>query len=398
LSLMLKRGIEVFVALVVAMVAVLPGVAEAQEMAAPQDARSVNRSTEAASAVVRPGDSLWSISSERLGPNATPRQIANTVERIYALNRDRIGADPDLIFAGQSLLLPPVAGATPARNTAEPAEASPTGRGVKSEWERASSKAGQAPDPLAEPVALPDMPTKQVTPKVGSPSATDAPSPVESFGRTARVLLSSATSAIVGPFPQDDLLGRKLFGFGIILLTLIVCGLMAWKLPLKRNVGRYEVWGIPKGYVGGYTPRAKATDRYRGTPELASAPTVSEPKWGSVDGEAPAVENDANRAGMIVAARRRRERVLRQQARGSRRSPHGILATGAHHPQVTRLLRRARTSAPWWTLAGSPRLRRGRSPRNKGNYNGRRESLRGDPRTDAAAGVLLRKEVGSHRS
>jgi hypothetical protein len=408
LSLMLKRVIEVLVALVlvVAMVTVLPAVAEAQGMAAPQDAQSVNRSTEAArSMVVRPGDCLWSISSERLGPNATSRQIASDVERIYALNRDRIGADPDLIFAGQKLLLPPVARATPARNTAEPAEASPKGRGLKSEWERApsttvgtaGSQAGRAPDPMAEPVALPDMPTKQVPPKVSSPSATDTPSPVESFGRTARSLLSSATSAIVGLFPQDDLLKRKLFGFGIIVLTLSVGGLMAWKLPLKRNVvGGYEVWGISKGYIGGYTPHLKATDHYRGTPELA--PAGAEPEWESVDGEAPAVKNGANSAGMIVAARRRRERILRQQARGSRRSPHGILATGAHHPQVTRLLRHAQTTAPWWALARSPRLRQGSSPRNEGDCDGRRESLRGDSRTDAAAGVITRKEVGSRRS
>jgi hypothetical protein len=77
---MLKRGIEVLVGMVlmVATLAVVPAVAEAQEgMAATQDARGANRGAEAAkSVVVRPGDSLWSISEEHLDPNATPRQIA----------------------------------------------------------------------------------------------------------------------------------------------------------------------------------------------------------------------------------------------------------------------------------------------------------------------------------
>jgi ActR/RegA family two-component response regulator/LysM repeat protein len=399
---MLKRGIEVLVgaALAVAMLAVLPAVAEAQGealgMATPQDERGANHGTEAASVVVRPGDSLWSISEEHLGPNATPRRIANTVERIYAINRVRIGADPDLISSGQSLLLPPIVRATPARNAAEPAEASPTGRGLKSKRERAShttvgeadTKAGRT----SEPVALLDMPTKQVTPKVGSLSVTDAPSPLESFERIARTHLLSVTSAIVGLFPQDPLLRRKLFGWGIMALTVLVTGLLAWKLPLERNVGGYGVWGIPRGYVGRYTPRAKATDRYRGTPELAPAPAVAEPEWRGVDGGAPAVENDANSAGIIVAARRRRVRVLRQQAYGSRRSPNGALATGAHNPQVMRLLRRARTFAPGWPLTGSPPLRRGPSPRNEGDYDGSQDDLCGDARTDAADVSLRRRE------
>jgi hypothetical protein len=86
LSLMLKRGIEVLVgaALVDALLAVLPAVDHAQEGRTPiQEAPVANRGADAASArvVVRPGDTPWSISSEQLGPNATPRQIADGVER-----------------------------------------------------------------------------------------------------------------------------------------------------------------------------------------------------------------------------------------------------------------------------------------------------------------------------
>ena len=99
---MLKRGIGVLVgaALVVALLAVLPAVAQAQEGRTPiQEAPVANRGADVASArvVVRPGDTLWSISSEQPGPNATPRQIANGVERIYALNQDQLGADPNMI-------------------------------------------------------------------------------------------------------------------------------------------------------------------------------------------------------------------------------------------------------------------------------------------------------------
>lgn len=334
---MLRRGIEVLVGmtLAVAMLAALPAMAKAQGTAATQDARSVNRSAEAPSVVVRPGDSLWSISSERLGPSATPRQIASDVDQIYALNHGRIGADPDLILPGQRLLLSPIVRATSARNAAEPAESSPTGRGVKSGTKRTSSttvsaagrQTGRTPDLVVEPVVIPEMPTKQVTPKVSSLAVTDAPTPVESIGRTARGHLSSATSAIVGIFPQDPLLRRKLFGWGIMALTVLVTGLLAWKLPLDRNAGGYETWGIPRGYVGRSTPRSKATDRYRRTPEWATTPAVAEPAWGSIESEAPAAANDANSARIIAATLRRRQRTLRQRAHDSRRSPNGALAT-----------------------------------------------------------------------
>jgi RHS repeat-associated protein len=60
--------------------------------------------------VVSPGDSLWLISSRWLGPNATLQEIDTAVEQIYALNRDQIGPDPDLIFPGQKFLVPPTWG------------------------------------------------------------------------------------------------------------------------------------------------------------------------------------------------------------------------------------------------------------------------------------------------
>ncbi len=57
--------------------------------------------------VVLPGDSLWSLSADLLGPGASPARLDRTWRRIARLNRDVVGADPDLIHPGDRLLLPP---------------------------------------------------------------------------------------------------------------------------------------------------------------------------------------------------------------------------------------------------------------------------------------------------
>jgi hypothetical protein len=131
----LKRSVEILlgVTLAVAMLAVLPGVAEAQ------DAASVKG--DSTRIVVSPGDSLWSISSELLGPNATLAQIDRKVERIYALNRDRIGGDPNLILPGQVLLVAPAEGKPATSGQRRTADRS--GEPVASE-QPASKKKGEA--------------------------------------------------------------------------------------------------------------------------------------------------------------------------------------------------------------------------------------------------------------
>lgn len=57
-------------------------------------------------ALVRPGDSLWSIAEEHLPATANEAEIATAWHAIYALNRDVIGPDPDRIEPGQRLDLP----------------------------------------------------------------------------------------------------------------------------------------------------------------------------------------------------------------------------------------------------------------------------------------------------
>lgn len=57
--------------------------------------------------VVQGGESLWSIARELLGADAGNARIATVVSQLWELNRATIGTgDPDLIRAGQELVLP----------------------------------------------------------------------------------------------------------------------------------------------------------------------------------------------------------------------------------------------------------------------------------------------------
>jgi LysM domain len=56
--------------------------------------------------VVEAGESLWSIARRLLGPDASPGRIAREVDRLWELNRDRIGTgDPDMLMVGVKLRL-----------------------------------------------------------------------------------------------------------------------------------------------------------------------------------------------------------------------------------------------------------------------------------------------------
>lgn len=57
-------------------------------------------------AVVRRGDSLWTIAARHLGPDATAAEVAHEWPRWYAANRHLIGDDPGLILPGQVLVAP----------------------------------------------------------------------------------------------------------------------------------------------------------------------------------------------------------------------------------------------------------------------------------------------------
>ena len=55
---------------------------------------------------VKPGDSLWNISQQLLGPGATARQIEQTSHLIYHDNQTTIGANPNHLVPGQVLRIP----------------------------------------------------------------------------------------------------------------------------------------------------------------------------------------------------------------------------------------------------------------------------------------------------
>jgi nucleoid-associated protein YgaU len=56
--------------------------------------------------VVRRGESLWSIARDVLGGTASTVQVAREVNRLWELNKDRIGTgDRDLLVIGTRLRL-----------------------------------------------------------------------------------------------------------------------------------------------------------------------------------------------------------------------------------------------------------------------------------------------------
>jgi LysM repeat protein len=357
---MLKRGIEVLVgaALMVALLTILPAVAQAQEE---------QEGTAPASVVVSPGDTLWSISEEHLGPGATPQQIADEVERIYVLNHNQIGPDPNLIFTGQELSLPAVGGslsgdeAATKKNTAQETVTGAV-KGVRSaKGEPANQQANNLPN-------LPKVPTSApATPAIGSLANDAAPptaSPVASLLNTARFAVSSAVAALVGTLAEAKTTadGRQLLGWGIIALALLVGALMAWKLPMRRNTGdEKEVWGIYAGYpaggypaggypAGGYPAYAeKILDPYEDTPAsvpttLVSTSRAPEPEPSTngskaqAKAQAPATQKGASPGGLGGIAQKRRRQLARH---GSKRLPRKRSAGEAHSTEARRLLRGA---------------------------------------------------------
>jgi hypothetical protein len=169
LSVSLKRLVWMLVsgvALLMVIFAALPEMAEAQQEAygdsTQADQNNEKGNIEGAAqrlVVVEPGDSLWSITQERLGQGASPQQILNEVERTFELNRDLLGDEPDLMLPGQELSLPPVAGTsatTPQATTPQATlEASPA-----------------RPPAISEPAAKPTPePTPEPGPTAAAPTA-----------------------------------------------------------------------------------------------------------------------------------------------------------------------------------------------------------------------------------
>jgi LysM repeat protein len=322
------------------LLAILPAVAKAQGAAPTNDThQGTDRYADSAGRiVVRPGDSLWSISTERLGPSATPQQIANTVERIYALNRNRI-SDPDLILAGQKLLLPPVG---------KPTETGPTGPTARGETRNAP---GPVVEPVAEPATLPVLPEEVAAASIParSPTATsltlnDSPRSVpESFLRNAVSVVSSRASALAEPFTEGRHAARRLLGLGLLVLSwgaaIGVGFIVARRRYVRAHTRRQDHW-YREAYGKNYAS-LEAPEDFWDTP--SPAPGALEPEQDSAPGfddsgsEAAVVKNGPHQVRTIAWAQRRRNRILRRMRipRRGRRSPRQRrTATGAHSPKI----------------------------------------------------------------
>ena len=167
--------------------------------------------------VVMPGDSLWSISQAQVHPDASPRQVMNEVERIYEINRDRIGDDPNYILPGQELLLPPVSDPTIATApiTAEPTTV------VK------PAVVAGASGSVAEPAGLPNLPQMDAEP-AALYTTSAVSSPEYYFMGVERRMLGAAAAGVA---------------IGMIMLALVFAIIMVlW----RGEYGRYsENYALP---------------------------------------------------------------------------------------------------------------------------------------------------------
>jgi hypothetical protein len=241
LSTKLKRLVGMLVAgaaLSVATLAVLPEMAEAQSMdgASIEAEQNTNGNVGAASVadvagaaaatpqrapeesaallVVNPGDSLWAIAQERLGPEATPQQVAQETGRIYELNREQIGDDPNLILPGQELLV--AQGPEPAADVSSTTEGAAT----------TTTTVAQEPATAERPTVV----------------AQETPEPVEDNSAAGS---SSKANAAERSYPEPEYTDRLvpdlftvLLSLGVFLGTLAVATLAVSRLLRKRRLLR----------------------------------------------------------------------------------------------------------------------------------------------------------------
>ena len=220
-------GITLAIALLAAMLLLLlfPGRAQAQEQQQEEATNNTQTTT-----TVQPGESLWTMAQARFTPDTSPQRVALEAERIYALNRDRIGPDPAMILAGQELLVPPVTEpatgevvATPQSATPEPASPEPTTIQPEEIPASAATSVEEQPAPAAELPVLPEA-ERNFTVREIVPQGSTIISPISDLSDTER---------------------RRVLGVGILFVTLVLALLMVWRLPLSRTVGgSSSSWGF----------------------------------------------------------------------------------------------------------------------------------------------------------
>ena len=316
------------------LLAFLPATATAEET--PRASARANDPNTAGPAarhvVVAPGNSLWSISERQLGPGATGAQIARGVERIYALNRDLIGADPDLILVGQRFALPRSlerhASGQMLRRAREPARAAHAGASAaRPEAARTNRSAGSGPVratgavtgqsgedvagrttkvPVAahaqdarEGSALPDKAAAHRVSALRRPVAGATTSSPASYLGGVRASVSSAVSTLMDAVATDErYAGGRLLGWALIPISLGIGAFAivraAWRAKARherekgwrRRVAAENVAAVP---VAGPT-----YPRVRERPPGGTRPVRSEKSGWSED---PAVPVQGERTG-----------------------------------------------------------------------------------------------------
>jgi hypothetical protein len=377
-------AVLVIMALCAALMVASPAPAQAQADSAAGDNQTAHAYTPGhlSHAVVRPGDSLWTISEERLGPDATPQRIANGAEQIYELNRERIGADPALILVGQELLVPQTlserpTGVPPAHASSEAGPRDRVAEGTTAKAQKPAARkvahgaaalgVGTSETPVQRSdgtVSLPALPDEASAAPVAammvSASNEARPTSVAPFLRIMGAGFASAASALDevsfgGPADTSEE-ARRSVGLVIIALTLVVAVLMAWKLPMRRtSLGDARRWGIAASYYGEVPTADRITPfvfhpgslgGYDGNRDERTPPRPGAP--GSLGGE-------RRGSPMTSSGREGSTPNVRRRARKARAVARNSLALGAHHPKVRAVPLRVHASR----RARKPRLRRG---------------------------------------
>jgi LysM domain len=243
--------------------AAAPAAASAKATTLANDPQVTGRAAGAADrVVVAPGDSLWSISSHWLGSQATTEQIADGVKRIYALNHYQIGSNPNLITAGQRLLVPPnvashvasevewqspepARAAPPAQHPSSPTASSPPLRAAYNGSDTAAGaavgeaehKPKEASDVRSQPTSLPELAHVAPVAAVGSLAPNDSsPSLAQSFTSKARSVFSTIVATAGEAFSLGSYSRRELLGGALIAMSTVLAFI------LVLHVAR-EVWG-----------------------------------------------------------------------------------------------------------------------------------------------------------
>ena len=325
------------VALVAAMLAVSPEAAEAQTSAQTED-RS------APSVVVRPGDSLWSISEGLLGPDASPRRVMKGAERIHVLNRSRIGADPNLVLAGQVLSVPwamsgqPTGAATPAREAAEASGSNPKDGAAASEGRETPERRGPGQGDIPRSEISLEEAARMLGADTNAKEKLPDPRAAAPVHDVRTVVSNGAQfGALFGILPETSAGDRRrLLGLGIWILTLVAASLIAAHgLGYLRAGARKQDLGFREAYGSSYGSSYAAFEPLAGPEDAPRRVPEAHDRTAYPDGptnEGTVSEDRFDLTDPLVLARVKRARVRRQPPRPR---PHGL-----RRPVRTRAQRR----------------------------------------------------------